>query len=64
MTAPVPDAMRDRLLLAAAKSVLDCREFMQPPLNEYLATTGHDHPLASAMADLRTAVAQYEGTWP
>ena len=63
MTAPVaPGPIPYRTLLAAAKAVLDYREIANPALADYLLHTGHDHPLAGALMDLRQAVNHCEGT--
>ncbi|MFE7799024.1 hypothetical protein [Nocardia sp. NPDC057440] len=51
----------DRVLLAAAKVVLDYRSFMDPAITQYWIDTGHDHPLAAALAELSRAVKQVEG---
>ncbi|MEV0247951.1 hypothetical protein AB0H76_15265 [Nocardia sp. NPDC050712] len=57
MTEPLePSPIPYRTLLAAAKEVLDYREIANPALADYLLRTGHDHPLAGALTDLRQAV--------
>lgn len=57
MTAP---PLSERTLLLAARDVLSKTDIIQPVLTEYEADTGITHPLATALEDLRTAVALYD----